>query len=133
MTRTAAASTSPRNCACWRTVSGCRIGGATCSAIPAAIGQISYAEAVAGGAGALGVPFGIVVGASADLVELDLDHPSLIGSSHGALLDSLVFAAGRSAVNTVWRHGEAVVSAGRHHARERIVGRYAATLRKLLT
>jgi len=24
-------------CACWRTVSGCRIGGATCSAIPAAM------------------------------------------------------------------------------------------------
>ena len=96
------------------------------------VGDTLWREAAIGGARALGVPGGIAVGASADIVGLDPNHSSLVGRTHGALTDALVFAAGRSAIDTVWRRGERVVSGGRHHARERIVRRYADTLRTLL-
>jgi cytosine/adenosine deaminase-related metal-dependent hydrolase len=65
-------------------------------------------------------------------VSLDLDHPSLIERRGDPLIDGWIFAAGRSAVDSVWRAGRRVVSGGRHHARDAILPRYRATMRKLL-
>ncbi|RZF65049.1 formimidoylglutamate deiminase [Sphingomonas populi] len=90
-----------------------------------------YAAALAGGAQALGVTTGLAVGLPADLVSLDLGHPSLAGRSGNGLIDGLVFAAGRAGVDCVWRHGTKLVSGGRHRARATIIARYRRVLETL--
>jgi formiminoglutamate deiminase len=89
--------------------------------------------ALIGGARALGVPaVGLKAGASADIVSLDADHPSLVAKTGDAILDSWIFGGGRCLVDSVWRQGQKVVEAGRHHRRAAIVERYGAVLRKVL-
>src|SRR3546814_4137371 len=68
------------------------------------VGARLFSGALAGGAQALGVETGIVVGAPADLVALDVDDPALVGRSGDALLDGWIFA-GRDTVRHVWRGG----------------------------
>jgi len=94
-------------------------------------GADMYMAAVDGGAAALGAASGLTVGAPADIVSLDIRHPSLAGKSGDALLDAYVFAAGRSAIDGVWRRGEQLVSGGRHRKRHKIVADYVATLGRL--
>ena len=96
-------------------------------------GGAIYRAALAGGAQALGTEAGIRVGASADIVSLDADHPSLAARQGDALLDGLIFAAGREAIDRVWRRGREVVTGGRHIARDAITARYRSTLGRLLT
>jgi formimidoylglutamate deiminase len=95
-------------------------------------GGALYRAALAGGARALGAPAGLVAGAPADFLTLDLDHVSLTGRKGDALLDGLIFAAGRSAIDGVWRRGRRVVEQGRHIDRERIAARYRKILGELL-
>lgn len=90
-----------------------------------------YTAALAGGAAALGVPSGLAVGLPADIVSLDLDHPSLAGRTGDGLIDALTFAAGRAGIDCVWRYGTKLVSHGRHYARARIVARYRTVLETL--
>ena len=102
------------------------------------VGASLFAGALAGGAQALGVktlgaePGGLRVGAMADIVELDADHPSLVERRGDDLLDAWIFAAGREAVTSVWRAGEQVVADGRHRDAGPIAARYRATLKRLL-
>ncbi|QGP80110.1 formimidoylglutamate deiminase [Sphingobium sp. CAP-1] len=91
-----------------------------------------YAGALAGGAAALGAAGGIAVGQPADIVSLTLDHPALLHRAGDAILDSFLFAAGRSAIDCVWRHGEKQVVGGRHRARDRVVRDYRARLGHLI-
>ena len=95
-------------------------------------GQVLFDGALAGGAQALGGSAGLSLGASADLVSLDDRHPSLAGKAPEALLDSLVFAAGRTAIDSVWRRGRRVVADGRHVHRAQAEADYAAVLQRLL-
>ena len=95
-------------------------------------GESIYCAAVNGGAQALGVTAGLSAGNSADVLSLDLDHPSMEHREGSTLLDSLIFAAGRSAIDCVWRRGERVVRAGRHIARDAIVRDYRAALMEVL-
>ena len=95
-------------------------------------GGALYRAALAGGARALGAEASLCVGASADIVSLDAAHPSLAARNGDALLDGLIFAAGREAIDRVWRRGREVVTNGRHVARNAIAARYRATLAKLL-
>src|SRR5206468_2122230 len=82
-----------------------------------------FDAALAGGARALGQQeFGIGMGAPADLISLDADHPSFFGRKGDALLDSWIFAAGR--VDCVWRGGRKLVQQGKHVAREAVAARY---------
>ena len=92
-----------------------------------------YKGAQAGGARALGeaIP-GLQVGASADVVSLNADHPALAGKKEDALIDAWIFAARRGAVDTVWRRGARVVEAGRHVRAEAIAARCRTTLAKVL-
>ena len=53
-------------------------------------GRFLFEGALHGGAQALGVPAGLQVGASADLVELDAGHPALQARQDDAWLDSCV-------------------------------------------
>ncbi|ASG24512.1 formimidoylglutamate deiminase [Nitrospirillum viridazoti] len=94
-------------------------------------GQDLMEGALAGGAAALGAPSAIAVGHAADLVSLDTQHPSLHGRRGPALLDALIFAAGRTAIDGVWRRGKQVVNTGRHQRRDAIVTRYRQVLERL--
>jgi formimidoylglutamate deiminase len=95
-------------------------------------GTSLYRRAVSGGGAALGVEGGLAGGAPADFISLDLNHPSLAAAPPDAILDAAIFAAGRGAIDTVWRRGVPVVSAGRHRNYDAIVARYVMTLKKLM-
>ena len=88
-----------------------------------------FAGALAGGAQALGVErFGLSVGASADLISLNADHPSLAGKSGDALLDAWIFAGRADVIDGVWRRGRKWVERGRHRGRMEIVARYVKVM-----
>lgn len=91
-----------------------------------------YRAALTGGGRALGVPAALAVGSAADFITLDLDHASLVAAEGDRLLDALLFAAGRSAIDGVWRRGQQLVAGGRHRDREAIVRRYRQSLETLL-
>jgi formiminoglutamate deiminase len=100
-------------------------------------GETLWRQAVQGGAQALGVKeggvkAGLSIGLPFDAVALDLDHPSLAARGSDRLLDGLLFAAGRSGVDCVWRFGAQVVSGGRHRARDMVVRRYRDRLGRLI-
>jgi formimidoylglutamate deiminase len=97
----------------------------------ASTGQRLFDASLLGGAQALGVEAGLAVGHAADMVSLDMTHPSLSGKRGAAVLDAWIFAAGRGAIDHVWRRGEAVVQGGRHVARQEIAARYAKVVKRL--
>jgi formimidoylglutamate deiminase len=101
--------------------------------VGASVGAALFAGAQAGGARALGVDApGLAVGAVADIVALDLRHPSMAARRGDDGMDAWIFAGGRTAVEAVWRRGEAVVVQGRHRNAEAIATRYRAALSRLL-
>ena len=95
-------------------------------------GRYLFDGAQEGGAQALGVMAGLRPGASADLLELDADHPAMIAREGDALLDSWVFAARNGALRSVWRRGRQCVVNGRHRQRDAITARFAQALRGVL-
>lgn len=94
-------------------------------------GAALFEGALAGGAQSLGIASGMREGASADILTLDPDDPTLCGRSGNTILDSWIFAGAKIAC--VWRRGERVVSAGRHHARTLVEDRYRRVLQRLLS
>jgi len=97
-------------------------------------GAVLFAGALKGGARALGqAQAGLAVGAAADIVALDAEHPSLVARSGDALLDAWIFASRGGAVERVWRGGRKVVEAGRHVDKAAITRRYRQTLTKVLS
>lgn len=95
-------------------------------------GAVLIEQAGRGGAQALAGEFGLAEGHSADFVELDARHPAFAALPAALRMDATIFAAGREAVDGVWRRGRKVVSGGRHHARDAIEADYAATLARLV-
>ncbi len=105
-------------------------------------GRALFEKALSGGAQALhsvresgsnGPRIGALrAGASADIVGLKADHPALVERRGDEILDSWIFAAGRSVVDCVWRAGEKVVINGCHHRRDVLLARYRRALRGLL-
>ncbi|BCH34399.1 formimidoylglutamate deiminase [Mesorhizobium sp. L-8-10] len=94
-------------------------------------GRALFDHALDGGAIALGAgPATIAAGASADLVSLGADHPSLTGKAGDAILDAWIFANG-AAVDCVWVRGKKLVEGGRHHLRDAIAGRYRSVMKGL--
>ena len=101
-------------------------------------GRTLFDAALTGGAQALGgaaarasgLP-GLAVKAPLDVVSLDAGHPALIERREDEILDSWIFAAGRDAIDCVWRAGEKVVSGGRHRQRDAIVARYRQAVKAL--
>ncbi|HEY2482258.1 MAG TPA: formimidoylglutamate deiminase [Caulobacteraceae bacterium] len=92
-----------------------------------------FKAAQLGGARALGLTHpGLEVGASADILSLNLDHPALCGKTGDTLLDGWVFAARGGAVDTVWRRGAKVVEGGRHVRAHAIAERYRRILARVL-
>jgi formimidoylglutamate deiminase len=96
-------------------------------------GRRLFDAALRGGAQAAGLPAaGLAPGCPADFLSLDAEHPALVGRTEDALLDSWIFAAGKSVIDCVWRAGHKVVAGGSHVRRERIAKRYREVLRRLL-
>ena len=95
-------------------------------------GRRIFDAALAGGAQALGRALGAIApGRRADIVVLDREHPSLAAADNDAILDAWSFSADNAAVAQVWCGGERVVEGGRHRARERLLSRYRAAVRRL--
>src|SRR5262249_37168580 len=62
-----------------------------------------------GGAESLGLPAGAIApGKLADLIAVDLDHPSMRGAQDDAILDSLFFGSGNGAIDHVWVGGKQI-------------------------
>jgi formimidoylglutamate deiminase len=96
-------------------------------------GRRLFDAALLGGARAAGLAgAGLAPGCPADFLSLDIGHPSLVGRSGDALLDSWIFAGGKSVIDCVWRAGHKVVAGGCHLRRDRILKRYREVLRRLL-
>jgi len=83
------------------------------------VGQMLWTHAARTGAQALGQPVdGIRVGARADWLVLDQNHPAIAGAAPEGILDRLVFGDGRAAIRDVLVAGRMVVRDGRHGLHE---------------
>jgi formimidoylglutamate deiminase len=99
----------------------------------ASTGRALFNGALAGGTRALAQgTAGLEPGARADIVTLDLAHPSLAGRQGDAVIDGWIFAAGNGAIDCVWAGGSKVVEGGRHGLRSRARERFNATVRRLV-
>jgi len=96
------------------------------------VGQRLFDAALSGGAQALGAKQGLAVGMAADIVTLDADHPALHGRQGDLLLDSWIFAARTSCIDSVWRGGRKHVSGGIHKDHDAVSQRYRAVLDRIL-
>jgi len=78
--------------------------------------------------GARSIGFGggrLAPGAPADFFTVDLDDPSLAGSSTDDLLANIVFSLSRSAVRDVVVAGKRIVEDGRHREQEAIIEKFS--------
>ncbi len=95
-------------------------------------GRALVDAAFVGGAQALARPSGrLAVGAAADILTLNGDHPTLAGKAGDQILDGWIFSAGDALVDCVFSAGRKVVSGGRHALGEPIAARFKATMLKL--
>lgn len=95
-------------------------------------GRALLEGAWAGGAQACGQNVGaIAVGARADIVVLDSEHPSLAGRYGDDLLDSWIFSGEQTPVRHVMVGGAWVVRDGHHEQEEQIATRYRAVAKRL--
>ena len=97
----------------------------------ASTGRRLFDAALRGGGQALGIDCGLAAGASADIVTLDADAPSIMDRDGDSVLDGLIFASARPVICDVWRAGRRVVTEGRHGHRDEIASRYRTTLKRL--
>jgi len=90
-----------------------------------------WREAARCGAQALGQNTGaLAVGARADWLVLDVDHPALAGAHEDGLLDRLVFADGRAGIRDVMVAGRWVVRAGHHQSEEAVARRFTGWMQR---
>jgi formiminoglutamate deiminase len=96
-------------------------------------GRALFDAALTGGAQALAQPtVGLQAGARADIVALDVTHPSLAGRHGDAVLEGWIFAAGADAVDCVWASGDKVVEGGHHRLRRKARDTFNAAVRRLV-
>jgi formimidoylglutamate deiminase len=98
----------------------------------ASVARRLFEATLAGGAQAMGIAPGLAAGNQADFVTLDPDHPALHGRSDDRLLDTWIFAARTSCIDTVWKRGRKLVSGGQHIARPGVTKRYLRVLDRIL-
>jgi formimidoylglutamate deiminase len=99
---------------------------------PDGLGRLLLSFASENGARALGLSSGVLrPGAPADLLGVDLEHPSLAGASRQSLVASVVFGAPAAAVRDVAVQGRWVVRDGRHPLAEASGQAYAQLCRRI--
>ncbi|MBX9899952.1 MAG: amidohydrolase family protein, partial [Burkholderiaceae bacterium] len=85
-----------------------------------------------GGAAASGRRVGkLEIGARADFLVLDDQHPNLHGLNTSAVLNTFVFVGNDKLVRDVFVGGKQVVTEGRHHAQESVAKDFVACMRQL--
>lgn len=94
-------------------------------------GRSLFEAALEGGGAALGVVNRFCVGAPADVVTLRRDHPSYPELAPDRALDTWIFSAGNTLIESVWAGGRLLVEGGRHRARAAVAERYRAALARL--
>ncbi len=95
-------------------------------------GRLLLAAAWAGGAQASGRPLGAIApGMRADLIELDPEHPTLVGHDGDEALDAWLFSGQANPIRTVICGGRRVVEAGRHVARLETEEAFRRTMKRL--
>ena len=95
-------------------------------------GRTLFEAACKGGALSMRQPVGaIAVGKRCDIAVLDAEHPSLIGRSGDAALDTWIFSAGNAAVKDVFVAGRHVVKDRHHINEEQIAARFRAAIGRL--
>jgi cytosine/adenosine deaminase-related metal-dependent hydrolase len=72
----------------------------------------------------MGIAPGLAVGNPADFVTLNAGHPVLYGRTGDHVLDSWVFAARNTCIDTVWKRGQKLVSGWKHRGCESVIRRY---------
>ncbi len=96
-------------------------------------GRALFDAACSGGSAALGAgPSHLAIGAAADFVSLDANHPSVAGKTGDAILDAWIFAGGTS-VDCAWVAGKKLVDGGRHFRRDAIAERFRRVMTELST
>jgi formimidoylglutamate deiminase len=84
------------------------------------------------GARSIGAPSGVLeTGRPADFFTVDLDDPSIAGSSPDDLPASIVFSLSRAAVREVVVGGKPIVSEGQHLIQEEVVERFSELQKRL--
>ena len=95
-------------------------------------GRLLFDLALAGGAHSLRQPVGAIrPGLRADMIELDPNHPALVGHSPSAILDAWVFSGPPGAVRTVMVGGRWVVRDGHHVNTEPITRDFRETMQSV--
>lgn len=95
-------------------------------------GRNLFEAAAQGGATSMTQPVGAIApGHRADIMVLDADHPSMIGRSGDAALDTWIFSAGNAAVKDVFVGGRHMVKDRHHINEEQIAQRFRAAIRRL--
>ena len=89
------------------------------------------AALLAGGQAAGHTRWGLVVGARADALVLDVQAPGQRGVPHEYQLDALVFAAGEPALKEVLVAGQVAMRDGRHANEQAIASRFEAAMADL--
>jgi formimidoylglutamate deiminase len=88
--------------------------------------------ATVSGAESINAPGGALeAGRPADFFTVDLNDPSIAGSSPNDLLSTIVFSLSRTAVRDVVVRGRRIVEDGRHAQQEEIVERFKALQKRL--
>ena len=91
-----------------------------------ALARRLFACATASGATSIGFGGGTLEpGAPADFFTVDLNDPSIAGSSSENLLPNIVFSLSRTAIKDVVVSGKQIVAGGRHPQQEEIVRTFA--------
>jgi formimidoylglutamate deiminase len=82
------------------------------------------------GAASAGADGTLAAGSAGDFFTVDLDDPSIAGTSADELLAAIVFGLSKTAVREVGVAGRLVVEGGRHPLQEQIVRDYSALMKK---
>ena len=98
----------------------------------ASTGRVLFDSATSGGAQAIGRDAGsLAVGRFADVMALDANASSLLGTENDQILDAWIFAADDRLVTDVWSAGRHLVKEGRHIRRDVITASYYDTILSL--
>lgn len=98
-------------------------------------GNSMWSDAIDAGGQALGIKQGLCVGARADVIVLNPDHPNLIGRSDKQILDTLVLTSnggGTPMISDVISGGKWVVKQSKHIDEEKIITNYKKTILSLM-
>lgn len=95
------------------------------------LGTRLWRDAARDGAAAIGQPSGVIaVGARADWVVLDAEHPSMAGAAAASALDHLIFAGGSAAIRHVMVDGRWRVRDGRHQLEASLAAPFRALMQR---